>query len=374
MRPETLRTWCEVDLDALRHNAQFLRALPGCGHGFMAVVKANAYGHGLLPVAQTLATCGAKWFGVANLEEALSLRRAGLTSPIQLLSAALPSEIPEIVRHGFTFTWSSKEDLRAASRAATQQKRKANGFLKVDTGMGRLGCFPKDTIALLRLGQKLPGLHLLGLATHYANADEDPSSARTQQNIFAPFTRLGFPYQTSNSAATLLSLDPAANFARLGLALYGCSPIPDHQTKLRPVLSWRARITTIRTFPKGWPISYGSTYRTRARERIAVLSVGYGDGYLRALSGHAHVIVAGRLCPIRGRVTMDQIMVDISQIPAARLGMPVTLIGQERSTVITAHDLANWAGTIPYEVLTHIQGRVARRYSDPSSRKKSKAP
>ncbi|MFQ3671422.1 MAG: alanine racemase [Verrucomicrobiia bacterium] len=366
MNPRPHRTWCDINLATLRANARFIRRQPGCGAGLLGVVKANAYGHGLLPVAQALQHAGAAWLGTANLDEALTLRQGGITLPILLLSAPLPSEIPEIVRHGFVFTWSTAAELRAAARAAAQLQQPARGFLKTDTGMGRLGCFPHQTQPLLHLARSTPGLLCLGLSTHYASADEAPASARAQHQQFLPYLQTGLPHHTSNSAATLRQIDPTASFARVGLALYGCSPLPAYRSHLRPVLSWKARITSVRTFPKGWPISYGSTYRTRRNEQIAVVAVGYGDGLFRRLSPGAHVLLRGQPCPIRGRITMDQIMIDVSSVPNPRPGDPVTLIGQDGPRRIRAEDLARWADTIPYEILTHIQGRVTRHFLSPS--------
>ncbi len=357
-----MRTWCEIDLAALRHNARFMRRQPGCGSGLLAVVKANAYGHGLVPVARTLAKAGAGWLGTAHVDEALPLRTNGIGLPILLLSAALRGEVEEIVRQGFAFTWSDADELRHASRIARHLKKNARGFLKIDTGMGRLGCFSQQTSELLQLAHQLPGLECLGLSTHYAGADEDIRFARNQCRAFAPWTDSGLVYHTSNSAATLRSLNPHACFARVGLALYGCSPLPAFRDHLKPVLTWKARITTVRTFPKNWPISYGGTYRARSGERIAVVAVGYGDGLFRALTGRGYVLLAGRRCPIRGRVTMDQIMIDVSDVPTAQPGAVVTLIGRDGSEQIRAETMARWAGTIPYEIWTHIQSRVPRRF------------
>ncbi|GAB4242474.1 MAG: alanine racemase [Candidatus Methylacidiphilales bacterium] len=361
MKPRPDRTWCDIDLAALRHNVRFIRRQPGCGGGLLGVVKANAYGHGLLPIARALEEAGASWLGTANLEEALALRSGGIRLPILLLSAALPGEVAEIVRQGFTFTWSNEKEVRDASRAAAKVGRSAQGFLKIDTGMGRLGCFDHEASRLLERCRRLPGIECLGLSTHFAGADEDLGFAKVQRRAFAPWLRLGLPYHTSNSAATLRTLHPSACFARVGLALYGCSPLPAFQRHLRSVLTWKARITNIRTFPATWPISYGSTYRTKPGERLAVLAVGYGDGLFRALGGRGHVLVRGIRCPIRGRVTMDQTMIDVSRVPTVRPGDTVTLIGTSGTKSIRVEEMAAWVGTIPYEIWTHIQGRVPRR-------------
>jgi alanine racemase len=365
--PEAFRTWCEVDLAALRHNVRTMRTLPGSPRGVMGVVKANAYGHGALPVARELVQNGVDWLGVAHVAEGLELREAGLTQPILLLSATLPSEMKEAISNDLTLTISSHEELRALKKAARAGKKQASLFLKIDTGMGRLGCLPHAAAPLIREALAQPLCKIHGICTHFSSAENDPRMTRAQAKLFESWSDLFDQHHTSNSAAVLSRIDPTAQFSRLGISLYGCSPIAREQKKLRPVLSWKARVTLVKTFPSRWPISYGATYVTKPGETIAVLAVGYGDGYFRSLSGQSHVLIHGKRCPLRGRVTMDQIMVDVSNVPHVKAGDIATLIGTDQKQTITAIDLANQVGTISYEILCHIQIRVPRIYLNKTS-------
>lgn len=358
--PLPKRTWVEVDHAALRHNLKAVRKLAGKAR-LMAVVKANGYGHGLGEVAATLAH-GTEVFAVASLSEAILLRETGTGKPILLLSAALPAEYPEIAKRGFIPTISSLTEARLFSRSA---RSGAPVHFKIDTGMGRLGALPKEALAILRKILKLP-LTLHSLSTHLPSADSDRSATKRQllqfEKLVASLRKEapGAAIHVLNSAATLLFPSLAHDLVRVGLALYGISPLPRFRNLLRPALSWKASVTLIRDLPKGHGISYGSTFRTPRPMRIAVLPVGYADGYPRQLSGKgASVLIRGKRCRVLGRVTMDQILVDVSGIQRIRTGDVAVLIGKQGRQEITATEVASLADTIPWHLFCGITGRVA---------------
>lgn len=357
------RTWVEIDRPALRHNLRTVGKLAGKA-GIMAVVKANGYGHGLNEVAAAISG-GVEIFAVASLGEALQLRRTEKTKPVLLLSAALPSEYPRIAKHGFIPTVSSLEEARLFAKTAQQG---APIHFKVDTGMGRLGADPEAAFAILRKIRKLP-LSLHSISTHLASADSDREFTKRQLKQFeATLSYLrefepNLPVHVLNSAGTMLFPAHTHDLVRVGLALYGISPIPSFQKLLRPALSWKASVTYINTLPKGHGISYGSTYRTPRAMKIAVLPVGYADGYPRHLSGKgAAVLIKGKRCQLLGRVTMDQIMVDVSSVKGIQVGDEAILVGRQGRQEITATEVAQKADTIPWHLFCGITARVAYRY------------
>jgi alanine racemase len=357
------RTWVEIDLPAIRHNLKAVRKLAGTA-GIMAVVKANGYGHGLNEVASTLSD-GVEVFAVASLVEALLLRHTEKTKPILLLSAALPSEYAEIARHEFIPTISSLQEARLFSKAASEG---AAIHFKIDTGMGRLGAAPEEAFSILREIRKLP-LSLHSISTHLSSADSDRILTKKQlqefEVILSYFREFApkIPVHVLNSAGTMLFPTHAHHLVRVGLALYGVSPIPAFQKLLRPVLSWKAAVTFLNDLPKGHGISYGSTFKTPRAMKVAVLPVGYADGYPRHLSGKgASVLIKGKRCPVLGRVTMDQIMVDVSAIKGIKVGDEAVLVGKQGKDEITATEVAQKAGTIPWHLFCGITGRVAYQY------------
>ena len=357
------RTWVEIDLGAIRRNLKAVRRMAG-KVGIMAVVKANGYGHGLNEVARALSP-GVDVFAVASLGEALLLRQTEQTRPILLLSAALPAEYPEIARHGFIPTISSLKEARLY--AATAGDNAAIHF-KVDTGMGRLGADPEEAFAILRKIRDLP-LSLHSISTHLASADSDQEFTKKQLREFEEMLSYlrefepKVPVHVLNSAGTMLFPAHAQDLVRVGLALYGISPITRFQKLLRPALSWKASVTYLNDLPKGRGISYGSTYVTPRAMKVAVLPVGYADGYPRHLSGKgASVLIKGKRCPLLGRVTMDQIMVDVSAIKGIKVGDEAILVGKQGKEEITATEVALKADTIPWHLFCGITGRVAYLY------------
>jgi alanine racemase len=364
---ETLpkRAWVEIDLGAIRHNLKVVGKLAGKA-GIMAVVKANGYGHGLNQVAGALSD-GVEVFAVASLVEALLLRHTEKTKPILLLSAALPSEYAEIARHGFIPTISSLEEARLFGKAVPRGSQASIHF-KVDTGMGRLGAHPEEAFSILREIRKLP-LTLHSISTHLSSADSDRKMTKKQlgefENLISYLRDFDpkVPIHVLNSAGTMLFPAHARDLVRVGLALYGISPVPRFQKLLRPALSWKASVTFLNDLPKGHGISYGSTYRTPRKMKVAVLPVGYADGYPRQLSGKGTtVLLDGKSCPVLGRVTMDQIMVDVSAVKGIRVGDEAVLVGKQGKQEITATEVARKADTIPWHLFCGITGRVAYLY------------
>lgn len=360
-----LRTWAELSPSALRHNVAAIRNAAGPGKDLMGVVKANAYGHGLKEIAPLLANQVDR-FGVANLNEAIALAEAAPGVPIFLLSAALPTERVEVLRRGITPWISSAEEAIGYQQAAQDLGQPVSVHLKFDTGMGRLGVLVEEAESLLKAIAGMPFLHVSGIATHMPVADDDTVYTREQCDRFFELLRnlgLTAPLVHIQNSAGVLQRYPAegANMVRVGLALYGIAPNPEFQELLRPVLTWKTRVTLCREIPAGHSISYGRTYITTAKTPVAALAVGYADGYQRQLSNRgAYVLIRGKRCPVLGRVTMDQTLVDLSPVGLVPPGEEVVLIGTQGEETILASDLARMAGTIAWEIFTGIGQRVAR--------------
>jgi alanine racemase len=356
------RCWCEVDAAALRHNVAAIRKLIAPSAGIMGLVKANAYGHGLVPAARLMAAAGCGMLGCAHVAEARLLREAGIRLPILLLSAALPEDYREIITLRLIATLSTVAEARALDRAAARLRRPVAVHVKIDTGMGRLGAPVAEADAVLEAVNGAAWLRCGGIYTHFSSADSDEAMTRLQMRRFKPFAWWHPVHHSSNSAGIFRKADPLAAWVRPGLALFGISPLPHGQEKLKPVLSWKARVTLVKRVPRGTTLSYGATFRTKRPTVVATVSAGYGDGLFRALSNKGLVLVGGRRCPILGRVTMDQILVDVTAVRGVKAGDEVVLLGRQGRERILAPEMAGWAGTIAYEVLTHITERVPRCY------------
>ena len=364
-----------MDLDALRGNLAWIRHRVGAHVKIMTVVKADAYGHGLKQIAALLMQSGTDIFGVASLAEAHAIRTVGKGWPILMLGACLPDEIELAVRDDVRPTISSFEQGRAFSASATRHHKTVRVHLKVDTGMGRLGVNATQAYALARQIVSLPGLVLEGIYTHFASAEDDAHFTRRQaarfQRVLEQLRHAGIevPSVHANNSAALL-LEPATNFnfVRPGLLVYGIVPrgarrFPQTLRRhLHPALSWKCRVSLVKEVPRGQPLSYGGTFVAPRPMRVATLTAGYGDGYLRAASNHAEVLIGGKRCRVLGRITMDQMLADVSRVKSVEAGDEAVLIGTQGRESITAADLARWCGTIPWEVLTAITYRVPRLY------------
>lgn len=357
MRPA--RTWCEISLPALRHNLRTLRRSLPPKNKILAVVKDDAYGHGLIPVARALARAGCEEFGVANAAEGVQLRQAGLRSPILLLSSTLPFEFSLALPHRLTITLSSLAEARALAQAAHRARTPALVQVKLDSGMNRLGASPAAFTPLLHFISQQPSLRLVGTFTHLACADSDPAFTR-RQLLHAKLLPQNLAHHWANTAATLSSYPFSSTHSRPGLGLYGLSPLPRSSPQLRPVLSWKSRILLLRSVARGQTLSYGATFRAQKNLHVATVATGYAHGLPRSLSNRGHALVQGHLCPILGRVTMDMTLLDVSHLPHPRRGQEVVWIGRSGSRTRTAADLAREAGTIPWEILTRIHPDLPR--------------
>lgn len=331
----------------------------------MAVVKANAYGHGVPAVVRALAG-RADMFGVANVTEAYEVREHAPETSIFILGPALPHERQEIVQAGFFPSISSYEE--AETYAALAGDRPVPVHVVIDTGMGRIGIWQEEAAATVARIAELRKVEIRGIASHLPVADEDEEFTKEQLGAFYALAEalrsagLERPVlHIANSAGIIGFGAQAGDLVRAGLALYGSSPLPEFQARLRPVLTWKTRIALLREVGPGRGVSYGRTFITAHRMRIATLAVGYADGFQRHLSNQgAEVLVAGMRCPVLGRVTMDQIMVDVSAVPEVKVGDEVVLLGHQGAEEILAAEMAQKAGTIPWEIFTGIGRRVVR--------------
>lgn len=364
------RVWAEVDLDAIAENLRRIRFVAGEGKGVIAIVKANAYGHGAVPVAWHLASLGVHALGVGDSAEAIELRNAGIRTPIIILGAVVPGELADVVGNDIAVTVHSKERVRLLAREARKARRMVSIHLKVDTGLGRLGCRPELAGELAELICSSEFLRFDGLCTHFSSAapgSEDFTARQisTFEDVTHGLGRAGLPVPPRHAAASATILARAAHhldLVRPGLALYGLAPRSDLATGLRPALSLRSQIIFLKDFGPGSPIGYERAHITSRRTRIATLPVGYNDGYAWRLGGRGEVLVRGRRAPVVGRVSMDYLMVDVGHIPGACVGDEVVLVGQSGEEAVTAWELAERAGTIPYEILTRLGKRVRRVY------------
>ena len=363
------RCWAEIDLTALRHNVAAARAQLAEGVKVMAVVKANAYGHGLGAIAKALAG-QADMFGVANVKEAEELRAHVPSAPVFILGPALPDERQRIVDARFVPSISTVKEARAYAALAGATPLAAH--LIVDTGMGRIGILESECIAVAREICAIPGLAITGLASHLPVADEDDAFTREELARFHGIASqlraagLALPVvHIENSAGIIAYPVQAGDMVRAGLMIYGSSPLPEFQPKLRAVMTWKTRITLVRDMPAGHGISYGRTFITKAPTRVATLAVGYADGYQRHLTNRGtEVLIGGRRCAVLGRVTMDQILADVTALPQVEEGDEAVLVGRQGDEEILAAELAQKAGTIPWEIFTGVGRRVERVYRD----------
>jgi alanine racemase len=366
-------TWAEVDLKAIRANLIAIRALVGSRVKIMAVVKANAYSHGLIEVGRTVAEAGADQLAVATLNEAVLLRESGLKLPILVLGTGIPGDgVKEAVRYDIAQALCTVELADALSKAAQQLGKPAQAHLKIDTGMGRIGVRVDEAVSFMEQIAGLPGLQFTGIFSHFAAADEgDEEYTNLQQKRFQKvldnLERHGYTFplrHLANSAGILDYPEAYFDMVRPGCIIYGCWPSPDNK-KIIPLaltLTLKTRIVYIKKVAAGTPISYGLTYTAPSERTLATLPIGYADGYKRALSNTGYVLIRGRRCPIVGRVCMDQCVVDVTGVPDVSLGDEVVLIGSQGNDIITPADLAKLAGTMDLEILCNISARVPRVY------------
>ena len=365
--------WAEVNLDNIAYNTRQVKALIGDHCQIAAVIKANGYGHGLLPVARVVLANGASHLAVAWANEGFALRLAGITAPILALGYEPPGMAPEIVANAITPALADLGLEQALSAAVALAGVPPIGVhIKVDTGMGRFGLLPQDVLPFARAVSQIPGLRIEGLFTHYSSADEaDLSYTYRQLSIYQQVLRqveeAGISISIrhgANSAAMMAAPETRLDMVRPGIALYGLQPSSEvrNPLTLRPALTLKSRIAQLHVLPTGSAISYNRTFVTTHPTPVGLVPVGYGDGYRRSLSNKGMVLVRGKRVPIIGRICMDQFMVDLTRVEDARAGDEVVLLGPQGEDEISAQELGAWADTSHYETLTALLPRVPRIY------------
>ena len=389
-------TWAEISLPALRRNFERVRRLAGARR-VMAILKADAYGHGAVAVARCLAACGVDWFGVATVEEAVELREAGIEQPTLLLGGLYMSDPADLVEYRLTPSISSTARLDTYAACAQRSGKPIPFHLKIDTGLGRLGLPPNRVPSFLGHYIELEGLELKGIFTHLASAEDLVATQTDEQLAHFQAALKELPWykvqpewvHVSNSAALLVRRDISENLVRIGALLYGyCLPLvlPPNwppgipwghgsrqsmqaaaapgASEFEPVLTFKSRVVYLKDVPSNTPLGYGAAFHSRRPSRIATIPVGYADGLSRQLSSRGRVIVNDDYARIVGNVSMDLTLVDVTDIPGVEVGDEVTLIGSSEHCRITAQEIATEIGTVPYEVLCSIGKRVPRVYTE----------
>jgi alanine racemase len=370
MTDELRPTRIEVDLDILAANYRAIVAHVAPAR-VMPILKANAYGHGLIEVGRVVERLGAPFIGVAYLEEALRLREHGVRLPVLVLGGILGSQIPRFLEHDLTLAASSVDKLRAIEEHAAAAGRTATVHLKIDTGMERIGVHWYSAEPLLEESLRCRHVRVEGIFTHFAGADgHDLGHARLQlerfQDVLRFYERRSLPpplRHAANSGAIVQLRESHFDLVRAGILFYGARPSPEVKAivPVRQAMRWLTRVVFFKVVKGGNPVSYGGAWVARDDTRVVTLPVGYGDGYARAMSGRAEVIVHGRRYPVVGRICMDQVMVSIGR-DSAYNGDEVVLLGEQGDAAISIEEMAGWAGTISHEILTSINTRVPRVY------------
>lgn len=365
------RCWAEIDLAAFERNLKRIQGALPAHVRYVAVVKADAYGHGMPQMVRRLMQSGVDYFAVANITEAAEIRHMGAGWPILLLSPLLPGEEEALITHDLIATVSTAEECERLNQLGQKHDRTVRLHLKIDTGMGRLGIWHEQAQQLLDSIPDYPHLKLEGLYTHFSSADNDPEFTRLQRQRFLSIIENvkeeDLLIHADNSAGIdSLQPDSPFNAVRIGLLQFGIAPYPESalgSASVEPVFSFYTRIGLVKELPAHTDISYGRSYTLERDSRIAILTAGYGDGVPIELSNKGQVIIEGQLCPILGRVTMDQTIVDVTHCPKAAVGDIATLIGQDGSCEITTTEFSQTAGTIPWETLCSVTKRVTRIYT-----------
>jgi len=363
-------TVAEIRLSALRHNVQVIRALLPRGVGLLCIVKANAYGHGALPVARALEADGARMLGVATVEEGVGLREGGIRLPVVVLGGIDPPQAAEAHAHGLSAILFDRRQIGYLARAAETAGRPFPVHVKVDTGMGRLGLLPREAMEAAGQIASTPALRLEGWMTHLSSADgsavEDREFTAAQLTTFRemlPAVRKAFGASVAvhalNSAGILRFGEEPFDLVRPGISLYGCSPLPPGEASqdLRPVMRVLSKVLSLKELPAGHAVSYNRQYRCDGARRIAVVPIGYADGYRRALTCRARMSVAGHPAPVVGTVCMDHTMIDVTGVPGVEIGTDVEVMGEAS---MGAEEMARVCGTIPYEILVQVGPRIPR--------------
>ncbi len=366
-------SWVQIDLSAIRYN---FKALKRNSVEILPVIKADAYGHGMIAVAQELNSLGVKIFGVSDLAEGKELRENGFKNDILLLESPLPDLAADIVKYHLIPSVCTMELARALNKQAGALKQKVKVHVKVDTGMGRLGVWHKEAQEFIRLVASFPNLIIDGIFTHFPLSDSDPKFTEQQLKDFAAlidslgeFKKTIRYIHAANSMGLSGYQSKILNCARPGLMLYGLYPREDlrKKIKLKALMSVKTHVLFVKTLEKGRGVSYGHTYVAKKNLKVATLAIGYSDGYFRCLSNKASVLIDGKRCPVLGNVTMDQIIVDVSHVKTVKIGDVATVLGVDKKQSIRAEDLGVWAGTINYEIVCNLGNRLEREYIKSSS-------
>ncbi|MBI5428537.1 MAG: alanine racemase [Nitrospinae bacterium] len=372
-------THAEINLTSFRHNLNLARTALRPGVKTMAVVKADAYGHGALPCSKAALDAGADWLGVGILEEGLELRQHGIDAPVLVLGSVFPHEIDALIRGGLSTILSDYRLARALSRQAARAGKTVGVHIKVDTGMGRLGVLPEDFLCLVERVLERKNLRIEAVSTHFSSADEDdPEFTLSQLSRFnravEQLRAAGRPVpllHCANSSALIKFPQTWFDMVRPGLILYGALPSPKLKPHLKnlagggellPVMQWKSRIIQINRIPKGSGLSYGKNHVVSRDSLIATLPAGYADGLSRNLSGKMNVLIRGRKARQVGTICMDMCLIDVTDIPEAQVGDEAVILGRQGQEAISAEELAQQNGTVPYEILCAVSKRVPRVY------------
>jgi alanine racemase len=378
-------TFAEINLKAFKHNLQNLKKITEPDTGIMAVIKADAYGHGSLPCAKAAVDSGVDYCGVGIIEEGIELRENGITEPILILGSIFPDEAADLVRHDLATILCTNHLAKALAKEAEKQKKPVSVHIKVDTGMNRLGVLPENLLSLIHTINKLPILKLEALSTHFSSADDEDTSITTQQielfqKILTELKEAGVTIPTlthlANTSALLRFPESRSKMVRPGLILYGALPSPIlnsvaheiYQKKnlqiFQPVMQLKSKIILLKSIQKGQPLSYSRKYFTQKDSVIATLPIGYADGLHRNLSNNMEVLIKGKRVHQVGTICMDMILIDVTEIPDVQMGDEVVIFGKQDEEEIQVEDLAKRSNTIPYEILCNVGKRVPRVYKE----------
>lgn len=371
-------TYVEIHLDSFRHNLLAVRSILSSAVKILAVVKADAYGHGAVPCAKAAIDTGADYLGVGILEEGIELRENGITAPILVLGGIFPNDAKDLIQYNLSTVLSGQNLAKSLSQEADKAGKTVGVHIKIDTGMGRLGVLPENLIPLLEYIRQYKNLLIEAVSTHFSSADEeDPGYTLLQLSRFnSALTQLktagvAIPItHCANSAALLKFPQSWFNMTRPGLLLYGALPSPSlkpyailrNDGRFQPVMHWKSRIIQINRIPKGHYLSYGRNYMTPRDSLIATLPVGYADGLTRRLSGKMSVLVNGKKISQVGNICMDMCLIDVSELPDVRVGDEAVIFGRQKEETITVEEVAEQCGTLPYEILCAVSKRVPRIY------------
>ncbi|MGK0179982.1 MAG: alanine racemase [Nitrospinales bacterium] len=382
-------TFAEINLKAFKHNLQNLKTItkPATGispaTGIMAVIKADAYGHGALPCAKAAVDSGVDYLGAGIIEEGIELRENGIIEPILILGSIFPDEVADLVRHDLATILCTPHLAQALSKEAEKQGKTVNVHIKVDTGMNRLGVLPENLLPLIKTISDLPTLKLEAISTHFSSADDEDKSITTQQIELFQKTIIGLqeagvtmPPLThlANTSALLRFPESRSKMVRPGLILYGALPSPvlnpvveeiyqkENLQNFQPVMQWKSKIILLKSVQKGQPLSYSRKHFTQKNSLIATLPLGYADGLHRNLSNNMEVLVKGKRAPQVGTICMDMILIDVTEVPDVQMGDEVVIFGKQGEEEILVEELAKRSNTIPYEILCNVGKRVPRIY------------